>query len=301
MNARTDIRPMGLVKGLSMEEYHAIDALSATGLRHLMRSPWHYKNRVEVVPTRPMLNGTLAHCAILEPEAMADRYVVVPEDAPRRPTDAQWAAKKSSESSQAAKQWWAAWIEETAGRIIVEAKDYAITQAQLAAVARDPEISRILSAGYGEASVFWIDEETGVYCKARPDWVHPLDDGSVEMMDLKSTVDESPNGFGRAVARMGYQRQAAHYSAGFEAATGKRVHNFVFGAVTSVLPVLAVPYLLPDDFAEQGRDEVRELYALYAHCCATNTWPSYGSGYMLADIPAYAYDHAEVEISDATD
>jgi hypothetical protein len=247
-----------------------------------------------------MLNGTLAHCAILEPEALADRYVVVPEDAPKRPTEAQWNAKKSNESSQAAKDWWTAWGEDVAGRTVVEAKDYAVTQQQLAAVAACPEIARLLSSGLSELSVFWEDPATGVYCKARLDWVHERPDGFAQPLDLKSTVDESPNGFGRTVARMRHELQQAHYENALRA-VGMRQLPFVFAVVTSAPPVLAVPYLLPEAYAAQGRELVRELYTTYAHCRATNTWPAYGSGFMEADIPAYAYDHTEVEISDATD
>lgn len=297
MNARPDTRPMGLIMGMSFEDYHQVEAFSATGMRLLSRSPWHFKNRVPVVPTRPMLNGSLAHCAILEPDAMAQRYIVVPEDAPKRPTEAQWNAKKSNESSQIAKEWWAAFGEEAAGKVIVRAEDYAVTRAQLAAVAADPEIAGYLASGYSEASVFWIDEATGVYCKARPDWVHELDERRVVLMDLKSTQDESPEGFGRTTARMGYHRQSAHYTAGFEKVTGLKVERFVFAAVSSALPVLAVPLLLPEDFAEQGRDEVRELLALYARCQQTDVWPSYGTGCLEMAIPAYANRSNEVEVS----
>jgi PDDEXK-like domain of unknown function (DUF3799) len=295
MNARTDIRPMGVVYGMDFADYHAVEALSASGMRHLARSPWHFKNRVEITPTRPMLNGTLAHCAILEPGALADRYVVVPEDAPKRPTEAQWNAKKSNESSQAAKEWWAAWGEEAAGRTVVEAKDYAITQAQLAAVGAEPELRAILASGQSEVSVFWIDAQTGIYCKARIDWLHTVSGKRVRAMDLKSTTDESPRGFGRAAARMKYELQAAHYENGLRA-VGFDVQDFVFGVVTSAHPVLAVPYLLPIAFADQGRKKVCELYDLYARCMETNTWPSYGSGLLEADIPAYVYDNTDIEV-----
>jgi hypothetical protein len=130
--------------------------------------------------------------------------------------------------------------------------------------------------------------------------VHTITEKHVQPMDLKSTVDESPGGFGRNVARMRHELQQAHYENALHA-VGYRVSPFVFGVVTSAPPVLAVPYLLPEGYAEQGREEVRQLYALYARCLATNTWPSYGSGLIEADVPAYAYDNTEVEISDATD
>lgn len=290
-------QPMGLYLHMSAEEYHAVDALSATGMRHLARSAWHYKNRVEVIPTKPMLRGTLVHCAQLEAHALTDRYVVVPTDAPRRPTQAQWNAKKSSPESTAAKEWWTAFTADFKGRQIVSAEDFSVTQQQLMAIQANPILAELFSKGYGEASVFWIDEATGVYCKARPDWVHPINDRQVKLIDLKSTVDESPIGFGRAAARMGYHRQGVHYLRGFEKATGLEVLDFVFVAVSSAAPVLAVPYLMMDDIFSQGCEECSELAAVYAECVKTNRWVSYGDGYQLLDFPAYAKRDMDIEVT----
>lgn len=245
-----------------------------------------------------MLCGSLAHCAQLEPHALHDRYVFVPEDAPRRPTEAQWNAAKSNESSMAAKEWWKTFLDGKGDRELVTAEEFAITQMQLQALAAEPTISELLATGYSECSLFWVDKETGVYCKARPDHVHfQAGAKSVKLLDLKSTVDESPVGFGRSAARLGYHRQAAHYTAGFEAATGQKVEQFIFAAVTSAPPVLAVPYTLTDEIAEQARDERRELLDLYAYCHRENRWPTYGTGVQLLDFPAYAKRSGEVDVS----
>lgn len=300
MNARTDLRPMGVVLGMPFEDYLAVDAMSQSALKQLARSPWHYANRVDVKETRAMLNGSLVHCARLEPDALAQRYVVVPEDAPRKPTEAQWNAKKPNESSRASMEWWTAFGEEIAGRSIIPAKDYAITELQLVALNANETICDVMSNGQSEVSVFWIDPATGVYCKARPDYVRQDDDGDM-LTDLKSTVDESPRGFGRAAAKMRFDLQQAHYVDGWRIATGRKVYQFMFAAVTSVAPVLAVPYLLPEEFVEQGADERQELLALYARCKEQDSWPSYGTGLMQADIPAFAYKNSEVEVAFAED
>lgn len=296
MNARTHER-LGVFPGLSFEEYLAAPAMSASGLKLLARSAWHYKHRQEVKPTRPMLCGTLAHCAALEPEAMGARYVVVPDDAPRRPTDKQWTAKKPSQESLDAMAWWRDFTAKAEGRQIVAANDYAVTQMQLQALAAEPTIADILRAGQGEVSVFWRDERTGVYCKARPDWMTPANGGRLTVMDLKTTADESPSGFGRAAARLKYHLQWAHYVAGIEQATGLKVEEFVFAAVTSAPPVLAVPFFLTDDIKAQAQDERAELLDLYARCLKSNTWPAYGQGLQMLDFPAYAKRDSEVEVS----
>ena len=296
MSANQD-RPLGVYYDMPFDMYHAVEALSASGMRLLARSPWHYRNRVEIEPTKPMLNGTLAHCAQLEPGAMSERYVVVPEDAPRRPTKAQWAAKKPSPDSIAAMQWWTGFEQSCGSRLLVSPDDYAVTQMQLAALQADEEIAELLREGHGEVSVFWIDPDTGAYCKARPDWVRPIGGNRVKLVDLKTTVDESPAAFSRVAPRMGYHRQQAHYWRGFEIASGYEVTDFVFATVTSAPPVLAVPYRLVDEVAQQGRDEVAELTALYVECLRTGKWPAYTPEQRMIDFPAYAKRSQEVEVS----
>jgi PDDEXK-like domain of unknown function (DUF3799) len=295
VNARTDL--LGIVHDMPLADYLAVDALSATGLKLLARSPWHFANRVDTDPTPAMLRGTLAHVAILEPDAMAQRYVVLPADAPRRPTRAQWEAKKPSDDSKAAMQWWTQFEQDNARRELVPHADFALCQEQLAAVAREPELASLLRTGRGEVSIFWIDEATGIYCKARPDWLPERAQGRGHLpLDLKTCADESPSGFGRAAARLRYDLQAAHYTAGIEAATGVFVERFVFGAVSSKPPVLAVPYVLTDEIRDQGRDERRELMDRLAWCQRENVWPAYGDGYQLLDFPAYAKNGGEVEV-----
>jgi len=296
MTAR-DSMLMGLVKDLPFADYLAVDAVSSSGLKHAARSAWHYKNRIELKQTRPMLCGSLAHCAVLEPGALAQRYAVVPDNAPRRPSRMQWEAKKPSADSMEAMRWWTEFQDEVGQREIITADEFATTQAQLQAIADNPYAADILSQGYGESSVFWIDEGTGLYCKARPDWVRPMGGRKVKLADLKSTADESPSGFGRISARLRYDIQQSQYVEGFERATGLEVVEFVFIAVTSAAPVLCVPYTLTDELAEQGRDERRQLLELIAQCQRDNTWPAYGSGPQPLDFPAYAKRSTEVEVS----
>lgn len=295
MNARTPPF-LGLIEGMPFEDYLAVDALSASGLKQLARSPWHYRNRVDIEPTPAMLRGTLAHCAVLEPDAMAERYVVVPADAPRKPSQAQWRAKNPSPESAAAMAWWEDFMARNNGRALVPSDAYSLCQAQTQAVAAQPELAELLRSGSGEVSIFWIDETTGIYCKARPDWLPDPQGGRIKPLDLKTCIDESPSGFGRAAARLRYDLQAAHYTAGIEAVTGWTVEAFVFGAVSSKPPILAVPYVLTDEIRDQGRDERRELMERLAWCQRENEWPAYGSGFQLLDFPAYAKAGGEVEI-----
>lgn len=289
-------RPLGLYYGMPFDEYHAVDAVSASGLRVFARSPWHYRNRKPITPTLPMLRGTLAHCALLEPDAMAQRYVVTPDDAPRRPTAAQWNAAKSSPASEAAKEWWREWEHKASGREIISAEDWSLCQAQLQAIQSVPELRALLATGDGEVSIFWADPDTRLYCKARLDWLQ-IDGKTARILELKSTADESPSGFGRTAARMKYELQRAHYIDAVKYGARLKVESFTFAAVTSAAPVLAVPYDLTDEMKSQADDERAEHLQRLAWCQQSNAWPAYGDGVQLLDYPAYAKRSSEVEVS----
>lgn len=289
-------RPLGVYHDMPFEDYHAVDAVSASGLRIFARSPWHYRNRVSITPTRPMLRGSLAHCALLEPEAVGSRYIVAPENAPRKPTSAQWAAANPNEGSRAAMDWWREFQERASGRDIIRAEEFAICQQQLLAIVAVPELAALLADGKGEVSIFWTDPDTRLYCKARLDWLQVAGKKGC-ILELKSTVNESPSGFGRTSARMKYELQRAHYIDAIKLGAELQFGGFTFAAVTSAAPVLAVPYDLTEEMASQADDERAEHLQRLAWCIKEDQWPAYGCGVQPLDYPAYAKRSGEVEVS----
>jgi hypothetical protein len=298
MTARDDV-PLGLIKDMPAERYHAIQAMSAGGLKRMRQSPAHFYG-MQLDPNMPppgdptpaQKNGKLVHCAIFEPDAVATRYSVLPDNAPPRPTARQRDAKKPSDETIAAVAWWRDYEAQHRGAETVGADQMTAALAQAAALRRLPEIAALLSEGYGESSTFWIDEAIGELCKCRPDWTHPTGDGVV-LLDGKTCQDASPDGFGRAIWNYDYWLQAAWSSDGFEAATGQRVHGFVFAAVESSWPHAAAAYMLGDDVLDKARRENRRLLNLYAECKRTGIWPGYASGINLINLPAWAQRQLE--------
>lgn len=268
---------MSWLHDMSAEHYHAADALSNSALSKMGISPFHYwsefraSGRPKREPTPAMMAGTLAHCAVLEHDQLSERYVIQPEHLDMRTKDG---------------KAWRAGLPQSAE--VIKPEQLATAKAQRAAVLAVPELASVLAAGHAETSVFWTDATEGLRCKCRPDWVHMLANGRAILFDLKTTADASPREFARSVWTYGYHRQAAHYTAGFEAATGIEVAAFLFGAVSSAYPFVAVPYLLDDDAMQRGREEVRRLLRLYAACCETDTWPAYGDGVQVLSLPAWA-------------
>lgn len=276
---------MSIELGIPAAVYHdPAKGLSNSQISDLAESPFHFWSR-HLAPSRPqrvataaMNAGTLLHSLVLEPDTMT-RYAVTPDDFDGR--------------TKAGKDWKA--NAEAQGLSVVTGDMIATAEAQRAALMANPDIERILARGAAEASVFWTDEATGVPCRARPDWM-TREGKRVTVLDLKTTSDASPAGFARSVATFGYHRQRAHYTAGIEA-HGLKVDAFIFAAVSSSYPFVAMAYLLDEEAEAQGEEEVSELIALYAQCMRSGHWPAYGEGVTLLELPKWAKRSQEVTVS----
>jgi hypothetical protein len=70
---------------LTNADYHADPAISASHLKAVMQSPYHYWSRYlnpqrpTMEPTAAMRLGSLAHCAVLEPDELHNRYAIAPD------------------------------------------------------------------------------------------------------------------------------------------------------------------------------------------------------------------------------
>lgn len=277
-----------MIDDMSFAEYLTVDAFSSSAMKKLDISPWHYKNQPARSETAAMRGGTLAHCAALEPDALATRYVTAPDDAPRKPTRAQQSAKNPSPSSVAAMAWWEDFEAASEGKIVTTRGSMGLAQMQVDALRREPEIAARLSGGQPEVSIFWVDRATKVRCKARLDYL-ALALKSAVVTDIKSTADESPRGFGRSLTKLGYHRQQAHYEAAVEAVL-QMPTNFCFAAVTSSAPPLAVLYRLDDISMRQAHADRGRLLNLYASCNESGEWPAYGTGPHTISIDSWAID-----------
>lgn len=271
MNARAEL--LGL-RQMPAEDYHKVPALSAGGLKRLKQSPAHFYGaqldpaRPPSEPTASMVNGTLVHTLAFEPDEVDRRYVVKPLGL--------------NLSTKGGKEW-----KEAQTLQIVSHEDMTAARRQAAALRALPDVAALLEQGEAEVSAFWIDPATGAFCKCRPDWVSPAGDGVI-LVDGKTTTDASPEGFGRAIWNYAYHLQAAHYSAGYELATGKRVLGFVFAVVESSWPHCAAAYMLDDSVMEKARAENLRLAELYVECLRTNTWPGYPRQIQPVNLPAWA-------------
>lgn len=270
----------GIVHGLDIEAYHAMEPVSKSGLDSIDLSPFIFWSRHRD-PNRPapreksgQLEGALAHCAVLEPKEFEKRYVVGPTL--NRNTKA-----------------WKEFVETHVGRVAIQQDQYEAAIRQAASVNRLGEIREALSEGWSELSAFWIDEETGVECRCRPDWTHPVGDDAAILLDVKTYTDASPREFARQCARKAYAKQAAMYSDGYEKASGRRVLAFIFVAVSTEYPYAASATMLDPDSLEAGRQHYKRNLRTYAECMKNERWPGYSDGITLIRLPDWALNNEE--------
>lgn len=284
MSTDTEISyAIGLLRDLPIEKYHGYaKAISNSGLRNLAKSPFHYFS-LHLDPLRPrrvekpgQLEGNLAHCAILEPLELARRYIVGPD-------------------VRANTNEWKAFVAAHAKQTVVKAEQMETARAQAVSVRSLKDSAELLSRGEAEVSVFWdekvVDPDTGevtkVPCRCRPDWVHPVNDDSVILCDVKTFSSADAREFSTQVQRKGYHNQEAFYRRGYELATGKKVVAFCFMVTEMEFPHASAAYMLDDDWGAIAEHENNRLLQLYARCLQTNTWPSYSDSIQLIPKPQW--------------
>lgn len=261
---------------LTNAQYHAHPAVSKSHLDAIARSPLHYwekylnPDRQPEPPNPAFIIGSAAHSLVLEPQAFVRDFAVAPEGINRRTNEG--------------KAQWAAFESQAGGKTIIDGETYRQAQAIAAAVANHPAAGPLLREGQAEVSVLASDPETGVAIKCRPDWLR--DDGWI--VDLKTTSDASPAGFGKSVANFRYHVQAAWYLDTMTAAYGEAPSGFIFVAVEKVAPYAVGVYRIEAEAIAMGRRHARRNLTDLVACREANRWPDFGAEIQSLVMPRWA-------------
>lgn len=243
-------------------EYHANPAVSASHLHAVARSPYYYFQRYKALnrpapdQTPAMQFGSLVHMAVLEPDQLDKHFACC-------------TTRKGSNNYHKL-------IEQGIEPIKQSTWDQALELSD--AVRRHPAAKQLLSKGHAELSLWWRDDATGLDCKCRPDWW--TDDDII--VDLKTTKDASPRGFGRSVHTFRYHVQQMHYL------SGTKAKRFVFIAVEKDYPYQVAVYELNSEAVDIG-EALRERDMRRLQLCQDcGEWPGYGDEITALSMPKYA-------------
>ena len=261
--------------GLSNEAYHELKAVSPSQIKVLGRSPLHYydqflaEDREPREQTDAMRRGTALHTAVLEPELWDATIAVPPHTFDRRTTVGKERAK--------------AFAAESEGRLVLTPDDADDVRRMADAVRKHPAAAFLLELpGRREASYTWIDPETGLACKCRPDW---HSEGDFAVVDLKSAKDASRVEFAKSIANLDYHVQAAWN----RRALGKE--RFLTIAVENVRPWAVAVYPASAAMLAAGERRIDRAMEQLAECWRTGVWPGYGD--LIAEeieLPGWCRD-----------
>jgi hypothetical protein len=278
-------------------------------LKVLAQSPLHFeaayvaKNRQARREKSHFTLGTAIHAAILEPEKFAAEYVRAPSaftlgNALQSSEEYKAAAKAHGLKVSGTKSELKASLIAAGADVVFYDDAYAAAVADRVAL-QDADMDTCLSiakslrshpsartlflnGGVAEQSFYWEDPETGILCRVRPDWLIP---GAI--VDVKSTIDASPAGFGRAVWNYRYWVAAAFYVDGVKAVTGQEL-PFVFAAWEKTPPYASGFYYAAEDMLAAGRAEYKRLLRVLRDCVVRERWPGYGDNIQPLQMPAFA-------------
>lgn len=259
-----------VLANLPHDEYLALNALSASGAKDILRSPAFYRWRKDHPsdPTTSMINGTALHMAVLEPKRF-ERTVFVDPGFDRR-----------TKSGKADAEQWASNLPSDA--LILQAPQTELVRGMRSAIGQHPYAARLLEDIQPELSILW--NSGGVPCKARLD---ALGIGHNVLIDIKTSSDASWDSFARSAANFGYHIQAAHYIDGAEAAGyGRRPMLFV--VVENTPPHQVAVYVLDDEAIRAGAAKMDRARELYRACSAKNQWDGYPEEIQILSLPEWA-------------
>lgn len=255
----------------TVEEYHAHPAVGSSSLRTLIeQSPAHYLHERlnPSEPTPAQRYGTAIHQAILEPDAFHKNAIVEPEFA--------------GKGSVAAKLEWHL---ENHGRLILKSDQYDAIKGMLKSISMHKLAFKFVSLGASEASLFWKDHQSGIACKARPDFVR---EGHI-LVDIKTTEDASYRSFQKTIANYGYHVQAALYLDGATEVHGTKFDEFIIMAIEKSAPYAINCFLLDEDMIMEGRSLYYKALKMLAECHKTEKFPAYPEVLSPITLLSWAY------------
>lgn len=261
----------GIYFNVAFEDYLQWNAVSNSRLSLIARSPAHYKRGFKKEPTQAMRIGSLMHCGQLEPLQLMARYAVMPDFA-NDPHNMTKDGKRSySASTDFVKQSVEIWQRTNSTKTAVSQEEFDRLIGVCSSVKQNDLANTLFADGKPEVSMLWIDDETGLSCKARMDWFNQ-DGGYV--VDFKTCPDCLA--FTRSICKWGYDRQMAFYLSGLKKLLGMDFIPYLVCVETeSPFGCRAAP--LDGKFLRTGEQLYREGLRTVAECTDKNEWPCYGN------------------------
>ena len=285
---------------IDMSDYHRNPhllpgpSLSSSGAKAILeKSPFHFWADSPLNPNRSPENdkphfavGKAAHDLILLGGDWEDEYYTLPEGFAFNKT------RMFAEEIEAAK-----FARDEMGKTLIKHEDMELVKRIADRISGSEDALNALRNGKPEVTLAWQDEETGVWLRARPDF---LPNSVILGQDVRAVPDLkfmagshcSPAGFSKAIANFGYHQSAAFYDAGIEAIYGESPNYWLFIVVEKDEPHSVSIYQLPKPDLERGKAQNRVAIRTFAECLNRGVearhWPAFTAEPEVIGLPGWA-------------
>lgn len=269
----------GIYKNLPNELYHKSIGLSNSQMDYLLppycpKMYWYHElsGKVARKETSAFDIGSAVHTLVFEPDEFKKRFYCVQE-----------VPKKTTTLGKAAYE---AMLQKAAGRIILDKaeQDQAYWMAGNVTSHAMWKSVKGSESGCVEDSLAWIDAESGILLRSRPDFYT-----DEIIIDLKTTKDSSPYAFQKAVTDYSYHRQGALAIDGLSILKERAYAYVILFVVDKNPPHFVRCYVLKDNAINQGRYEYKYAAYQYKECLHSGSWSSFPEIIEDLDIPSWAY------------
>jgi len=278
---------------ISIDEYLEIDAVRSGQLNDILRSPAHMKSkRVQV--TKAMMDGSLFHKAILEPEDF-DRCAVNPpqEKKGRKGNPSpEWenflneCEKKNllkipaEEIFTMSVTLWETFFNNDA--IVVDDDSRKRLCAIMDVIDKYPKVLELINGAEKElTAIIKVDSRFGDFLvKTRPDCV-----GKDYIADLKFTTDASRF---RPIDS-GYHIQSV-LQMSLAQMINPEIKNYYWIVIEAQPPhgIIIYNYSFPSEFHEYSIRKLTDALKKYGECLKTGTWEGYPQEIIEVEVPRWA-------------
>jgi hypothetical protein len=265
----------GLYSGIPLTDYHRGDicdgpSMSSSGLRKLWQtSPQHFWDESPLNPnckppkdSEAFILGRATHHLLCGEVGFAEQYIIRPAEAPD--------GRAWNGNNKTCIKWLADAAK--AGKTVLTADMVEAIRGMAVSLGKRPLVMNGILSGSVERSLFWRDPETGVWLKARPDFI-PTDSG--EFSDLKTTDSVLYKDTQRSIDNYGYNQQGALVLEGARA-LGLETSSFTLVWVEKNRPYCAREQTLKDEDLARGTKQNRVMLRTFADCFSNKSWPGPG-------------------------
>ncbi len=288
----------GIHENVPADVYHTWNAVSVSWLNQLADSPATLRDYLahpeSRVTTEAKQEGSAVHCAVLEPDQFANRYV----EAGFCVAELKSGARKGMPCGKSGAvyldgKWFCGThdpeekgAQHTTTLTVLDEISYRWCKAIAQRVKANPRMQRYLAEAKKEVSI--VGEIGGVVCKARVDLWLPG-----ELCDLKTTI-KGQKDFQNEIFRRNYHAQAWWYMA-LAQSVGNPVEKFTLVAAHKRRPFLVSYHQigLTSEAARIGFEYCCAYLEVYKRCMKSGEWPGYSDEIEPVEPPTWAQKQIE--------